>query len=332
MISKIQSSIEEYIKEIKTANNHNELNSIKINTLGKNGIIKNLLKDVLDREYDDDVKKNAFDYINKVKQQITQMILKKKTEIDDFIQNSKINLEYIDVTLPVKNNNIGTRHILSSMIEKIRKYFIFRGFDVVDGPEIDREFYNFDALNIKKTHPARQSCDTFYIHDDWLLRTQTSTMQIRELSKKTLPVKMVSIGRVFRCDSVDSTHSPIFTQMECLVAGRDPICIGNLRHELINFLSFIFDNKNIDIRFRTSYFPFVEPGMEVDCLYNGSWLEIGGAGIVHPNVFSNCGIDGKVYGFAFGLGIERIVMIKNNINDIRFLYDTDVRILRGLSL
>ena len=332
MIKEFKSRVEEYIQKIQLTDNHKDLDCMKVDTIGKNGIVTNILKSLTNHDYKDNNKKENIGYVNEIKQTLIKMIAEKKKEIDNVILDMKIKSEYIDVTLPVTDDQAGTRHILSSTIDNISKYFNFRGFNVVDGPEIDSEFYNFDALNIKKTHPARQSCDTFYIHDDWLLRTQTSTMQIREISKKQLPIKMVSLGRVFRCDNVDATHSPVFTQMECLVAGNEPICIGNLKKEMIDFLSFIFDDKDLDVRFRSSYFPFVEPGVEVDCFYNGSWLEIGGAGIVHPNVFSNCGIDGKVYGFAFGLGIERIVMIKNNITDIRLLYDTDVRILRGLSL
>lgn len=328
MIKEITNKLNDCLESINKSNTMQELDKIKTVMLGKTGFITCLFKEVSAKECN----KDLLQAINCAKQSITKALLDKQKNIEDNMLQTKLQSEYIDATLPSYDNAVGTRHILSWTIESICEYYASRGFEVIDGPEIDTEYYNFDALNIKKTHPARQSSDTFYINDDWLLRTQTSTMQIKRLSSGILPVNMISVGRVFRSDAIDATHLPAFTQMECLVADREPVTIGNLKRELIDFLSFVFETDDLDIRFRTSYFPFVEPGVEVDFKFNGRWIEICGAGIVHPNVFKNCGIDGQVYGFAFGVGIERIVMIKHGITDIRYLCDTDTRVLDRLSI
>ena len=246
--------------------------------------------------------------------------------------------ETIDVTLPGKSSPMGRPHPISAVQTEIENIFIGLGFEIVDGPEVEYDYYNFTALNIPPDHPARDTQDTFYINSNVLLRTQTSSVQIHAMEKKRPPIRMISPGRVYRSDAIDATHSPMFHQIEGLVVDKG-ITMGDLKGTLELFSQNLF-GKDTKIRFRPHHFPFTEPSAEVDvsCFACGGkgcrlckgegWIEILGAGMVHPDVLRRCDIDPDEYsGFAFGLGIERVVMKKYNIDDLRLLYENDVRFL-----
>lgn len=247
--------------------------------------------------------------------------------------------EAIDVTMPGKRRNLGKKHPLSIVLDEIKDVFIGMGYEIAEGPEIELDYYNFEALNIPKGHPARDTQDTFYITDNILLRSQTSPVQIRVMQEKKPPIKIICPGRVYRSDAVDATHSPIFHQVEGLVVDRG-VTMGDLSGTLRVFAKSLF-GEDTRIRLRPHHFQFTEPSAEVDVscwtcggsgcriCKNEGWIEILGAGMVHPNVLRECGIDPEVYsGFAFGLGVERTAMARFNIDDLRLLYENDVRFLK----
>ena len=253
-------------------------------------------------------------------------------------KKKKLESEVIDITLPGKKNVIGKRHPLELTIERIKDIFISMGFSVEEGPEVELDYYNFEALNIPKNHPARSEQDTFYINDNVVLRTQTSGVQIRVMEKQKPPIKMISPGKVYRADSVDATHSPIFHQMEGLVVAKG-VTFADLKGTLELFVKKMFGDK-VQTKFRPHHFPFTEPSAEMDatCFVCGGkgcnvckgsgWIEMLGCGMVHPNVLRNCGIDPEEYsGFAFGFGIDRMVMLSYGLDDIRLLYESDMRFL-----
>lgn len=250
----------------------------------------------------------------------------------------KLDDETIDVTLPGKTAGLGKPHPISAVQTEIENIFIGLGFEIVEGPEVEYDYYNFTALNLPPEHPARDTQDTFYINSNILLRTQTSSVQIHEMEKKKPPIRMISPGRVYRSDAIDATHSPMFHQIEGLVVDKG-ITMGDLKGTLELFSQNLF-GEDTKIRFRPHHFPFTEPSAEVDvsCFACGGkgcrlckgegWIEILGAGMVHPDVLRRCDIDPDEYsGFAFGLGIERVVMKKYNIDDMRLLYENDIRFL-----
>ena len=235
------------------------------------------------------------------------------------------NIKSIDVTLPGKDISFGSRHPITITINNIIDILSNYGFTSVDGLEIEDEFHNFEALNISDNHPARDMHDTFYVSEDKLLRTHTSSVQIRSMLSSEPPLKIMTPGKVYRCDS-DPTHSPMFHQIEGLHIDEN-INFGHLKGTLINFIKEFF-GKEMEIRFRPSYFPFTEPSAELDIKFNGKWLEVLGCGMVHPNVLANVDIDNKKYtGFAFGLGIERLAMLKYSITDLRMFYENDISFL-----
>ena len=247
--------------------------------------------------------------------------------------------EKLDVTLPGKIQTVGHRHPIAQTEEMLRDIFIGMGFSIAEGPEVEYDYYNFEALNLPKNHPARDTQDTFYITDNILLRSQTSPVQVRVMENKKPPIRIISPGRVYRADPADATHSPIFHQVEGLVVDKG-ITMGDLKGILELFAKQMFGPET-KIRFRPHHFPFTEPSAEVDvsCFVCGGkgcrlckgegWMEILGAGMVHPFVLSNCGIDPNEYsGFAFGMGVERITMARLGIDDLRLMYENDVRFLR----
>jgi phenylalanyl-tRNA synthetase alpha chain len=316
------------------------LEKIKVETIGKSGILTTTFKELSNLSIDD--RKLFGEKLNKIKNTIGAAISNQVKLIENLTITEKLKTETLDVTLPVVNDSFGSLHLITQSVRRIRDHYHSRGFMVLDGPEIESDFFNFDALNIPKHHPARQSHDTFYIDgfDETLLRTHTSCVQIRTMMKMGLPIRMISIGKTYRNDPLDATHSPMFHQIEGLVVDKGGITIGHLKSELRKFVAAFFEVQDVAIRLRPSYFPFTEPGMEVDCRYtkeNGrlkitkdgdSWLELGGAGMVHPNVFRASGIDGPAQGFAFGFGLERLIMLRHGITDIRTIFDTDVRNIR----
>ena len=324
------------VNEIKNISDINYLKDLKVKYLGKKGEITKVLKQLnaVSKEERPEIGKVA----NLVKDSIEKVISEKEKELHDKMLAKKLELEKIDVTFSKPRIRQGNLHPLTIVKREIEDIFLGMGFEIADGPEIENVYYNFDALNAPKNHPSRDLEDTFYINDDVLLRTQTSSVQIRVMKDKKPPIKMVSIGRVYRSDDVDATHSPMFHQIEGLVVDKN-ISMGDLKWTLETFIK-KFYGEDMKTRFRPHHFPFTEPSAEVDvscfvCKGEGcrvckgeGYIEILGAGLVHPNVLKNCGIDPEVYsGFAFGMGLDRMVMLKYNINDLRLLYDNDVRFL-----
>jgi len=276
---------------------------------------------------------------NEVRETIEKMIAERKTALQAVALEKKLKEEKIDVTAPGKKIAVGERHPLAKVEEELCTIFTSMGFDIVEGPEVEYDHYNFEKLNIPKDHPARDTQDTFYITENILLRSQTSPVQVRTMEVQKPPIRIISPGRVYRSDAVDATHSPVFHQLEGLVVDKG-ITMGDLKGMLEYFAKQLF-GADTKLRLRPHHFPFTEPSAEVDvsCFVCGGkgcrvckgegWIEILGAGMVHPNVLRGCGIDPEVYsGFAFGLGIERIVMRKYNIDDMRLLYENDLRFLK----
>ena len=275
---------------------------------------------------------------NEVRAAIEEEIEKKTAEIKTAALEAKLQAEKLDVTVPGDKTPVGKPHPLALVQRQLEEIFLGMGYSIAEGPEVEYDYYNFQALNIPKDHPARDTQDTFYITENILLRSQTSPVQARVMEKQKPPIKIISPGRVYRSDAVDATHSPLFHQCEGLVVDKG-ITMGDLKGTLEMFAQTMF-GADTKIRFRPHHFPFTEPSAEVDvsCFACGGkgcrlckgegWIEVLGAGMVHPNVLRMCGIDPEVYsGFAFGLGIERIVMLKYHIDDMRHLYENDVRFL-----
>jgi phenylalanyl-tRNA synthetase alpha chain len=301
-----------------------ELDHIKSKFLGKSGPITEAMKSLASLSPEEKPKKGA--EINQVKKQIEALLETRKQEISNLELNEKLEKEKIDVTLPSRPKLKGSLHPVMNTIDEISTIFHGIGFDVADGPEIEDDFHNFTALNIPESHPARAMHDTFYVNKEYVLRTHTSPVQIRYMENNTPPIQIISPGRVYRVDS-DATHSPMFHQVEGLVINED-VNFANLKGVVQSFLQSFFEDENLTIRFRPSYFPFTEPSAEIDMSWNDGWLEIGGCGMVHPNVLKHVNIDPEMYqGFAFGLGVERLTMLKYGINDLRHFFNHDLRFL-----
>lgn len=320
---------------------HNQLNQVetldalehfKNLYLGKAGLLTQEMKNLASLSVEE--KKEKGRVLNVMREAIQEAMLAKKDFFEDQVLNAKINAQAIDITLPIRPVQQGKRHLISQIMDDIESYFARQGFQLRTGPDVDTEEYNFNALNIPHHHPARQSQDTFYLGsaDDSnknLLRTHTSNIQIHVLKTESLPLRVLALGRAYRSDAIDATHTPMFHQAEIFAVDH----VVNMRHlksTIINFLRHIFDEKDLQVRFRPSFFPFTEPSAEVDIKMPGrDWLEILGCGLIHPQVLENCGINHQKYqGFAAGLGIERIAMLKYGITDIRQLYENDLRFLQ----
>ena len=313
-----------------------DLEELRIRFLGKKGELTSVLRGMgaLTPEERPVIGQMA----NEVRAYIEKAIAEKGEELKKELLKSKLKKERLDVTMPGNAPKVGKRHPLAKVEMEMWDIFLGMGFDIAEGPEVEYDYYNFQALNIPENHPARDTQDTFYVTPKILLRSQTSPVQARVMEKQKPPIRIISPGRVYRSDEVDATHSPMFHQLEGLVVDKG-ITMGDLKGTLELFAQKMFGEKT-RIRFRPHHFPFTEPSAEVDvsCFVCGGkgcrvckgegWIEILGAGMVHPNVLRNCGIDPEVYsGFAFGMGIERIVMCKYGIDDMRLLYENDVRFL-----
>jgi phenylalanyl-tRNA synthetase alpha chain len=316
--------IDQAKKDFASCSKLAELDHIKSKFLGKSGPITEAMKSLASLSPEDKPKKGA--EINQVKKQIEALLETRKQEISNLELNEKLEKEKIDVTLPSRPKMKGSLHPVMNTIDEISTIFHGIGFDVADGPEIEDDFHNFTALNIPESHPARAMHDTFYVNKEYVLRTHTSPVQIRYMENNTPPIQIISPGRVYRVDS-DATHSPMFHQVEGLVINED-VNFANLKGVVQSFLQSFFEDENLTIRFRPSYFPFTEPSAEIDMSWNDGWLEIGGCGMVHPNVLKHVNIDPEMYqGFAFGLGVERLTMLKYGINDLRHFFNHDLRFL-----
>ena len=313
------SLISELREKLKECKSPHDVANIKAHYLGKTGIVTNEFGKLKDSGLEE--RKELGKSLNILKNQTQELIT---LELNN-IQKAKENDNFVDVTLPGKNISMGSRHPISITINKITSILSSYGFASVSGIEIEDEFHNFEALNIPDTHPARDMHDTFYVSDNKLLRTHTSSVQIRSMLSNKAPLKIMTPGKVYRCDS-DPTHSPMFHQIEGLYVDKN-VNFCHLKGVLINFIKEFF-GKDMEIRFRPSYFPFTEPSAELDIKFKGKWLEVLGCGMVHPNVLSNVKINTKQYsGFAFGLGVERLAMLKYDIVDLRMFYENDISFL-----
>ena len=314
-----------------------KLNDIRVNYLGKKGELTALLKGMKDVAPEERPKIGQM--VNDVRAEIEQVLDKATEKMKRAALAGRLSAEKIDVTLPAKMNVIGHRHPNMIALEEVERIFTGMGYEVVEGPEIEKDYYNFEALNIPADHPAKDEQDTFYITGDILLRTQTSGTQVHELEKGRLPIRMLAPGRVFRSDEVDATHSPCFHQIEGLVVDRD-ITFADLKGTLAEFARELFGEAT-KVKFRPHHFPFTEPSAEMDvtCFKCGGsgcrfckgsgWIEILGCGMVHPHVLEMSGVDPEEYtGFAFGVGLERIALLKYEIDDMRLLYENDIRFLK----
>ena len=337
MEENLKQSLAKAQSEIEAANSLEDLEKIRVAYLGKKGVITDLKKNI--SKLPNEEKPMAGKLINQTSTEIENVLSEKSETLKKELLKEKIVEETIDVTDHFKNHDSGHLALINQTLEELETIFQNMGFDVVEGPEIDTVKHVFDDLNSPADHPARSTSDTFYITDDILLRPHTSSMQIRVMNEGKLPIKMVSAGRVFRNDEVDATHSPMFHQLECLVVDEN-VSMANLKATLETFIKEMFGD-DMELRYRPHHFPFTEPSLEVDatcpvcrgegcpaCGNTGWSMELLGGGMVHPNVLEACGIDSEKYtGFAFGLGVDRIAMVKYGLDDIRLLYDNDKRFL-----
>jgi len=300
------------------------LDHVKSKYLGKQGPLNEAMRGL--SQLPKDKKPFVGAMINDIKKSIEKELEDRKSEIQVDLMNNQLKNENIDVTLDGKKQNKGTLHPISITIRQIELIFNSIGFSLADGPEIEDDYHNFTALNIPESHPARAMHDTFYLNKGYVLRTHTSSVQIRYMENNLPPLKIISPGRVYRVDS-DATHSPMFHQIEGLWID-EKVSFANLKWVTQSFLQKFFENEELEIRFRPSFFPFTEPSAEIDMKWNNGWLEIGGCGMVHPNVLTQANIDkDKFQGFAFGLGVERLAMLKYGIKDLRPFFNHDLRFL-----
>ena len=322
------------LSELERAATADEINTLEVRYLGRKGLVTQYLRNIskLPAEERPAAGKNA----NQVKKSLEAAVDAAKARVES--ARTAAEAEGIDVTLPGRPSPLGTLHPITKISRRICDVFVRMGFDVAEGPEVESDYYNFEALNIPKYHPARDMQDTFYVSDNIVLRTHTSPIQVRIMEQHAPPIRIVAPGKVYRCDS-DLTHTPMFHQVEGLLVD-ETVSFGDLKGVLTEFVHQVFDTET-SLRFRPSFFPFTEPSAEVDILCvmcrgkgckvcsNTGWLEVLGCGMVHPAVFENVGYDTAKYaGFAFGMGVERIAMLKYGINDIRLFFESDERFLR----
>ncbi len=336
MLNALQKIKEQAAQTLANAQDSKALDELRVKYLGKKGELTAILKQMGSLSAEERPKVGQL--ANEVRASIESLIAEKNAALKAAMLDKRLELETIDVTMPGKAAPLGHAHPLSKVLEELKEIFMGMGFSVVEGPEVELDYYNFEALNIPKNHPARDTQDTFYINDNVLLRTQTSPVQIRAMEKQKPPIRIISPGRVYRSDAVDATHSPLFHQIEGLVVDKG-VTMGDLKGTLEQFVKRLYGDHSV-VRFRPHHFPFTEPSAELDvqCFSCGGkgcrlckgegWIEILGCGMVHPKVLSICGIDPEIYsGFAFGMGLERIVMRRYNIDDMRLFFENDVRFL-----
>ena len=323
-------------EELTAAQDLKDLDAVRVKYLGKKGELTAILKQMgkLSAEERPVIGQLA----NQVRAQIEERLEETKTNLEAHLLDQRLATETLDVTMPGKLSVLGKKHPITIVLDELKEIFIGMGFDVAQGPEVELDYYNFEALNIPKDHPARDTQDTFYINDNVVLRTQTSPIQIRVMEKQKPPIRIIAPGRVYRSDALDATHSPLFHQVEGLVVDKN-ITMADLKGTLEVFVKRLYGEESV-VRFRPHHFPFTEPSAELDvqcfnCHGEGcrlckgeGWIEILGCGMVHPKVLENCGIDPEEYsGFAFGMGLERLVMRRYDIDDLRLFYENDARFL-----
>lgn len=324
------------LSALSSVNTAAELDEVRVRFLGKKGELTAILKQM--GSLSPEERPLVGQLVNELRSELEESISQKGEELKNAAMAQKLKDEAIDVTLPGKKQELGHKHPLTLVLDDIKQMFLGMGFDIVKGPEVETDYYNFEALNIPKDHPARDTQDTFYITENILLRTQTSPVQIRTMEKIKPPIRIISPGRVYRSDAIDATHSPVFHQIEGLVVDKG-VTMADLKGTLELFAKKLY-GEDSKVRFRPHHFPFTEPSAEVDvmcfnCQGKGcslckgeGWIEILGAGMVHPKVLSICGIDPDEYsGFAFGMGLERLVMRRYQIDDLRMFFENDMKFL-----
>ena len=332
--SNLQSILQEARAAVGSAASPAELEQLRVQFLGKKGALTSQLKQI--GSLPPEERPGFGDRVNQIKQEVSELLGSRKSELELVELSAAIEAEKIDITLPGRGMGSGGMHPVTRTMERLEDIFVAMGFGVAEGPEIEDDFHNFEALNIPPEHPARAMHDTFYIDDGHLLRTHTSPVQVRHMLSQQPPINIIAPGRVYRCDS-DVTHTPMFHQIEALMVDEG-ISFADLKGVLTHFLQQFFE-ADLKIRLRPSYFPFTEPSAEVDiscvfctdgcriCKYSG-WIEILGSGMVHPEVFRHVGIDSEKYtGFAFGVGVERLAMLRYGVDDLRLFFDNDLAFL-----
>ncbi len=337
---KLEQLRQQVLEQLNSMTDKKELNELRVKVMGKKGWLTEILRGMGGLPAEERPK--AGQLVNHLRQELEEKFDEVESGISRLLKNARLKDETLDITLPGKKHELGGIHPLNSVLEELIDIFASMGFDIVEGPEVETDYYNFEALNVPEDHPARDDQDTFYITENLLLRTQTSSAQIRTMKTQKPPIRMICPGRVYRADEVDATHSPVFHQMEGLVVDKG-ITMCDLKGVLEQFAKEIYGSQT-KVRFRPSFFPFTEPSVEVDvsCSVCGGkgcrvckgvgWIEILGAGMVHPNVLSGCGIDPEVYsGFAFGIGLDRLTTTRHKISDIRLLFENDRRFLEQFS-
>ena len=337
MKERLASIREKALAQVKESDSLEKLNDIKVAILGKKGELTEVLKGM--KNISAEERPMVGQMVNETRQAIETVFENARIDMAKKKREIQLENEVIDVTLPAKKNNVGHRHPNTIALEEVQRIFIGMGYEVVEGPEVEYDYYNFEALNIPANHPAKDEQDTFYINENIVLRTQTSPVQVREMEKGKLPIRMIAPGRVFRADEVDATHSPSFHQVEGLVIDKN-VTFADLKGTLAEFAKELFGPET-KVKFRPHHFPFTEPSAEMDvtCFKCGGkgcrmckgegWIEILGCGMVHPRVLEMSKIDPDEHtGFAFGVGLERIALLKYEIDDMRLLYENDVRFLR----
>ena len=338
MLLIVEQTREQGLSDIAKTNTKSELNIVRIKYLGRKGLVSKLMVTLPQLSKND--RPLLGKKINTTKAILLKSITERATYLDNTLLQNKIKSENVDVTLPGLGQNIGSLHPITSTVDFIERFFLKLGFSITYGPEIEDYYHNFDALNINSNHPARSTQDTFYLSSNSILRTHTSGVQIRMMEKQGVPIRIISPGRVYRCDS-DATHTPMFHQVEGLWVDEN-ISFVHLKSILHQFLIAFFVNKDLKVRFRSSYFPFTEPSAEIDisCIMcgkqedcrvckNTGWLEVLGCGMVRPEVFNFVSVDHRRYqGFAFGMGVERLAMLRYGIEDLRMFFENDLRFLK----
>ena len=337
MREKINEILERTLEELKSANDSQSLDAVRVRVLGKKGELTGILRGM--GQVAADMRPKIGQWVNEAREKLEEAIGEAQKKIADRELEKRLENEKVDVTMPVEGRSAGSLHPMSIVLEQLLDIFTGMGFEAVEGPEVELDHYNFELMNIPKNHPARDAQDTFYIDDNVVLRTHTSPVQARIMTTRKPPIRIVSFGRVYRADEADATHSPVFHQLEGLVIDED-ISMGDLKGTLDTFARRLY-GEGVTTRFRPSFFPFTEPSAEVDltcaaCRGKGcrickdtGWIEVLGSGMVNPKVLEMCGIDSRKYSsFAFGMGVERLSNLKYNVPDMRYLYENDVRFLR----
>ena len=333
----LENLLDEARTSVAAAQDTSSLETLRVKYLGKKGLLTERLKSL--GKLSAEERPRAGQAINKAKREVAELLQQQKTQLESTQLEAQLETESVDVTLPGRGGHSGGLHPVTRTVERIVSLLSQVGFSIAEGPEIEDEYHNFEALNIPAHHPARAMHDTFYFGDGRLLRTHTSPVQVRVMSEEKPPLRVIAPGRVYRCDS-DLTHTPMFHQVEGLLVDRD-VTFADLKGVVDQFLRAFFENDSLMTRFRPSYFPFTEPSAEVDiqCVMCGGegcrvcgqtgWLEVMGCGMVHPEVFRHAGIDHDEFtGYAFGMGVERLAMLRYGVNDLRLFFENDLRFLR----